>query len=257
MKSNSLIPGCSGWGATSSRLTPDAERRRFLERELAKAATLERLANPWDEIGRAAMARPDHGRMRRAQLPQLLDRVDDVRRGDVAEHAAQEDDVRRHGADVGIGERRIRGDHVDRVETGGRGGALRQIDVLPVELHQAGTDLGAPRVLGQHADQVVPLPRAHADRPDRTGSGAVEDITQLCLHERETPSELRVGALVARVPRAPVDRRLQGLRGAVHDDRLYIPPRRSIEERRTACERSSRPGEATSPRSIASRRQRR
>ena len=65
-----------------------------------------------------------------------------------------------------------------RVLEGGRGEHR-------VELDQAAGDVGAPRVIAEHAEQIASFTRARTDRPDRTRWHRVERVAHVALHDAQ------------------------------------------------------------------------
>jgi hypothetical protein len=143
------------WGEQS--VGSDAKRRRILESKLAEASALEGLTDVRGQVGRMTMAGPDHGGLRRTKPRKMADGVGDVLRRYVAEHTAQENQVRRDGALIRIRHRGIGDDDFNSVKPCALGGAAREQRIVLVKLDQASCDIRAPRMLGKDADQVVSL----------------------------------------------------------------------------------------------------
>jgi hypothetical protein len=114
---------------------------------------------------------------------------DDFARRDVAEHAAGEDQVSRDGTLVRIRHRGVCGDDFHSVEPSVLGGAAREDRVVLVKLDQASRNIRAQWMLSQHSDQVVPLSRAHADRPHRTGGAPIQCGAHLPLHDHQASAQ--------------------------------------------------------------------
>jgi hypothetical protein len=140
----------------------------------------------------------------RAQLGAEADRAPDVVVGHVAEHPAHQHQVRRDQAGVLLGQRRVGGHHLDPRQARGLGGGPRRGRVARVELDQAGRHVGAARMAGQGADQVATLPRAQADRVQRTRRRRVQRHPDLIPDGRQPPGEQGAGLVVAVVPGVPV-----------------------------------------------------
>lgn len=172
------------WGEQS--VDSDAERRRILESKLAEAATLKRLTDVRRQVGRMTMASPDHRGLRRTKPRKMADGIGDVLRRYVAEHAAQENQVRRDGALIRICHRGIGSDDFNLSKPRLLGGAAGEKRVVLVKLNQASRDIRASRMPGKDTDQVVSLSGAHADRPHGAGGAPVERGAHLRLHDRET-----------------------------------------------------------------------
>lgn len=66
--------------------------------------------------------------------------------------------------------------HLDPVQPGGPGRLACLRGDARVALDQPSGDVAAAGVVGEHAEQVPPLPRAQADRPDLAGRDTVERL---------------------------------------------------------------------------------
>ena len=72
------------------------------------------------------------------------------------------------------------------------------------DLDESRGDVGRAGMLGQHAEQVAPLTRTHADDWDRPGRSRVERRPDLLLHAAQALGEWRRGVGVRGVPLHPV-----------------------------------------------------
>ncbi len=131
----------------------------------------------------------------------------DVGVADVAEEAADQDQV--GGGEFGVLVRRrgVPGDDFDAGEVRGAGRADRLGHVPFVQLDQAGTDFTAAGVVGQDADQVAALARAEAERGEGARRGGVEGGADPFLDEGQAPTQVGVGGVVGVVPLVPVHAR--------------------------------------------------
>ncbi len=150
-------------------------------------------------IGWAAVARPDDERFGCAQRRECADRSLNVVVGNVAEHAADEHDVRGDGARVHVGFGRVGAYHLDR-RGGRRAGARREFGI---ELDEASAYVARARVLGQHTEQIAAFARAHADGTDQSGRRRVEHVGDRALHDDAWRARGERG-VVGRVPGPPV-----------------------------------------------------
>ena len=112
------------------------------------------------------MAGPDHGRARRAERRQRVDRAHDVVVGDVAEHAARRararPEPRPRTRSVSDASPQT---HLDAGRCVGAG----RVAVVRVELDEPGAHVGGAGMTVERADQVVALTGAQADDADRAG----------------------------------------------------------------------------------------
>lgn len=156
------------------------------------------------EVGLATMTRPDDGRLACAQLWQRFDRALHVAITDVSEDSAREHQLRRDGIRVDVGDGRIRADHVDAVELGGRGSLSSTVGKLRVELDQQGSNLLRARVLRQHIEKVAPIARTEADHARRSGRASVEEGADVPLDDLETLRQRRLRICIRVMPVDPV-----------------------------------------------------
>ena len=117
-------------------------------------------------VGRATVARPDHGRVRRAQRRQRLDRVLDVRRRRCCRTRRSRARARPAPRPC---TRRCRDASPLTTSTFGRRDRARRVAVARVELDEPRLHVGGAGMTVERADQVVALARAHADDADRPG----------------------------------------------------------------------------------------
>ena len=123
---------------------------------------------------------------------------------DVAEHSAEENQIGRDSARVGIRDRGICGDDLNSVETCRVRGAAREQHVVLVELDQASRDVRPPWMVGQYPDEIMSLPRAYADRPHGAAGGPIQRGAYLPLNQHQALTECRVRLLVVLMPCLPV-----------------------------------------------------
>lgn len=109
-----------------------------------------------------------------------------------------------NGPRVGVGDRGIRCDHLHSVETGLMRGTARKEHVVLIELDQTGREVRLPRMSGERPDQIVPLPRAHADCTQRASWRQVQRGAHLLPHEHQALTQPRAGIPVALVPCPPI-----------------------------------------------------
>ena len=159
------------------------------------------------------MARPQNSRIRRAQLRQVEDRVPDVVIRDVAEDAAHQEDIGRHGVREAVNERCVSGSDLDTSQPRLRSRSARPLRQLRVELDENGSDILTPRMFSQHPDEVTTLPRAEAEHQDLAGGTAVKCRGSMTLHEPEPYRMRRQRIVIPRVPRHPVRRHTPDHRG--------------------------------------------
>jgi GrpB-like predicted nucleotidyltransferase (UPF0157 family) len=155
------------------------------------------------------MARPHHARARGAELWEHRDRPFDVLVREVTEHPAQQQDVRRHCAHVGVGKRCVAGDDIDALEAGAASGVAGQAYVVLVELDEAGLDVSSTPMTGECTDDVVALAGTETDRPNPPFWQPLESLAHLSLDQRQTRSEPRVGVLIGLMPGSPIHRILR------------------------------------------------
>ena len=158
---------------------------------------------------------------------------------DIAEHAADENEVGRESACVGADERRIAVHDLDLVcDTGGGGARPGECNQCRIELHQARPHVGATPMVGHDIDHVPPLSGADAHDADRPGCGVIEHLTHTLLHKAESHRESGVGVLVGLDATAPSVRRHP--RPLRRHHRL-LPRRRPRRPRRPSPLRPRRP----------------
>jgi len=172
--------------------------------QLVEAAASEPVADLRQQVRGPAAAGPHHRPAPDAQLRTVADRPFDVRVGDVAEHAADQDQVGGDHPGVGVGQRRVAGHDLDLGQAGCAGRLPGHVGVARVEFDQAGPDVVPAGVVGQNADQVAALARAHADGAQRTRPGFVQRGADLILDRRQAPGQRGIGVVVVVVPDVPV-----------------------------------------------------
>ncbi len=154
------------------------------------------------------VAGPDDRRSGGAKPREVADGIGDVLCGDVAEDAAEKDEIGRDSARVGIGHQGVRGDHFDSLKARSLCGTRGELRIVRVELDQTRRDIRLPGVPGERRDEIVALPRAHADRPHPAGTGGVQRGADQPLNYQQAPAQRGARVLVVLVPCSPV-----------HDDR--------------------------------------
>ena len=164
----------------------------------------EPVADPRHQVRLPPAAGPDHRAAVRAQLGAVADRAPHVVAGQVAEHPADQHQVGRDHPGVLVGQRRVRGHHLDPRQARGLGGVPRRGRVARVELDQAGRHVVAAGMAGQDADQVAALARAQADRVQRARRRRVERLPDLGLDRGQAAGERGAGLVVVVMPGVPV-----------------------------------------------------
>ncbi len=185
------------------RARPPALRRVGHPTQL-EAAVGEPVADLRHQVGLPPATGPHHRAAVRAQLGAVADRAPHVVVGHVAEHAADQHQVGRHHPGVVIGQRRVAGHHLDLRQPRGLGRGARRGGVARIEFDQAGRHVVAAEMGGQGADQVTPLARAQADRPQRARRRRIQRRPDLVLDRCQAPGECAAGLVVVMVPRVPV-----------------------------------------------------
>ena len=135
-------PGCSTTKDVSTTL---ASANQPLMRGVRSGACVERVQMT--------------GAARRAELRDSESRAADVVGADVAEDAAQEQQIGGRCADAGVGRARVALDDLDA----GRGLVARRGGVGPVELDEPPPDVAAPGVRREQRQHVEAAPRAQAE----------------------------------------------------------------------------------------------
>jgi hypothetical protein len=140
----------------------------------------------------------------RAQLGAEADHAPHVVVGQVAEHPAGQHQIGRDHPGVLVGQRRVRGHHLDPRQARGLGGFPGRGRVARIDFDQAGRHVVAAGVAGQDADHVAALARAQADRVQRTWRRRVQRHADLVLDRRQAAGERGAGLVVVVVPSVPV-----------------------------------------------------
>jgi hypothetical protein len=135
---------------------------RCIERLLDEPCIGQPAADRGRQVRSATRAGPDDGRVRRAQLRQLVNGTADVAVADVAEHAAHEHQVGGHRAQVGVSAASVPTHHLNAGEAGVARCPLRDGHVAGVELNQTRTHRHTLGRASQRLDKVPPLARARA-----------------------------------------------------------------------------------------------
>ncbi len=124
---------------------------------------------------------------------------------DIAEHAADENEIGRECTGVGADEGRVAVHDLDLVcDTGGGGTRPGEGNQRRIEFHQPRPHVGATPMGGHDVDHVPPLSGADAHDADRPGCGVIEHLAHALLHETESHGESGIGVLVALMPPHPV-----------------------------------------------------
>ena len=126
-KLNNRRPSLSGSGRADEPVDadrPDPVVRRG-ERLLGEPGRREPAADRRGEVGLAAVPGPDHGRARRAQPGERGDRAGGVLVADVAQHAAQQEQVGGRAPGVRLGAAGVGAPDRDARQAGGRRGSRR------------------------------------------------------------------------------------------------------------------------------------
>jgi hypothetical protein len=97
-----------------------------VERKLLKARATESIADERGEIGRLAVTSPDDDGCGGAEPREVTNGPGDVLGGDIPEHTTEEDEISRDSSRVGVGDRRISGEHLHSIETGRVRGSTRE-----------------------------------------------------------------------------------------------------------------------------------
>ncbi len=147
---------------------------------------------------------PHHRAAVRAQLGAVPDHAPHVVVGQIAEHPADQHQVRGHHPGIVIGQRRVAGHHLDPGQAGGLGRAARRFGIARIEFDQAGRYVVAAGMARQDADQVTPLARAQADRVQRARRRRVQRRPDLVLHRCQAAGQRGVRLVVVAVPVVPV-----------------------------------------------------
>jgi hypothetical protein len=193
-------------GGCDQTIRPDAEAGSFadLERELFESLLLEPGSDGRSEVRRTTVPGPDDGGPGCAQRRQQPDRPTNVGISDVPEHAADQDDVGRHRAQVGRCRRRVPFDDLQVTKPGRIASGSSLSDELRVTFHKTCEDVAAARVIGEHSDDVAALAGAHAENANGTFPRVVERATEARLHYCQAPAQRGIWILVCRVPPDPV-----------------------------------------------------
>jgi hypothetical protein len=172
--------------------------------QLVEAAAGEPVADLRQQVRGPAAAGPHHRAVPGAQLGAVADRALDVRVGDVAEHAADQDQVGGRHPGVGVGQCRVGGHHLDPGQARRSCRLAGHAGVARVDFDQPGLDVMPAGVAGQGADQVAALARAHADGAQRARPGLVQRGADLVLHRGQAPGQHGARLVVGVVPGVPV-----------------------------------------------------
>lgn len=159
--------------------------RHGLERQLAESLLRKPASDGPREIRFEPSARPDHRRIACAQLGQMANRCTDIGVADVTEDSAEQQDIRGNAPRVRARTRGVSHDelHVPKALPSGPISSGR--GKLGAQFDESGAHIPAPGVLGQHAEQVAPIPRARADHPDGAGRPAMQGFADSRLNEAE------------------------------------------------------------------------
>ncbi|MGH3286114.1 MAG: hypothetical protein ACRDPD_15740 [Streptosporangiaceae bacterium] len=75
------------------------------------------------------------------------------------------------------------------IQSGGTNPRLSDLRNPRVQLHQAGPDVIAPRVIGKDPEQITALTGAQADDPQRAGPSAIQHRPDLQLNRPQAPRQ--------------------------------------------------------------------
>ena len=162
------------------------------------------------QVRRLAVAGPNHSGTGCGQARQRGQRHLYIGIGDVAEHAARQDEMGRNGACVRGGGRGVSSDHLDALERHLGGQAPGGLSIVGIEFHQRGRHVGRSGMPGQRAGEVPTLAGAHADDSDGPSRQVVQATTDPRLDDAQAPRQAGGGIVVGEMPANPVapDRRL-------------------------------------------------
>ena len=183
----------------------DAETRVRLRQPLTvKAALLKPPADQRHPIGRAPLPGPDDGAAGLAQLAARADGPLDVLVSDIAEHPADQHQIRRRQAAVVISDRGITSHDLHPIQSGGTGPRLRDRRNPRVQLHQACPDVIPPGMISEYPEQITALTGTQANHLQRARPGAIQHRPDLQLDRLQPPRQRRARTVVVIVPAMPV-----------------------------------------------------
>ncbi len=115
-----------------------------------------------------------------------VDRALDITIMDVAEHAADQHEMRWRHAAIMIADRRVSGHDLDLMKSAGEGEPLGKLRIPTVQLDKAGLNVIPARMTLQDLEQIPALACAQADYADRTRIAAVESKVDLRLNSPQS-----------------------------------------------------------------------
>lgn len=133
-------------------------------------------------VGCGTVPGPDDGSAGLAQLTAAGDGVLDVSVGDVAEDAADEDEIRRGHVLVPVDQGGVTSHHVHVLQAGPAGLSCGGCSVARIQLDELRPNIVAAGVLGQNVQKIAALPGAKADHPQITFRGTRQGSADLGLN---------------------------------------------------------------------------
>ncbi len=165
-------------GGARQTVGPDG-RGRVRDRgegDLGESRRSEPLSNRRREVRREPSPRPDHGRMRRAELGKMLDGVPYIRVGDVSEDSAYQHDVGRYLSRVRIGGRGISEHEFDPGEPVTHHLLASCGDELGSQFDQACVHVAPAGMARADPQEISPVSGTHADDPDGARGAPIQSL---------------------------------------------------------------------------------
>jgi len=169
------------------------------KRHLREPCRGEPLPDGRGEVRFESTACPNHRGVPRTELREAVDRASNILVRNVAEHAADQHDVRRYRIGIGGGERRVPLRELHSAQTFTGGAFASRLNEFRRQFNESGEHVVSPRMTRQNPEEVPSVPRAHADDPNEARWAPVESFAKAVLHD---PQALGSGlaAVVASVP---------------------------------------------------------